>query len=983
MEINVITADKFTKEEWESIEKPLTVYERQRNQILVELAEKAYTNNTDNLDIEIESGLTIIGDYNYVWIRNEVSKYIKLNKIDKEEMEINSKNKKINIILENNKKSLEGKLETLKQIIGDVKITEKKVDDLMINFNYLEFRIIILMKIIECYTENELNKDEIIIASKKILYNIKKMSREPEKHFTKIFNIENIEIKVSEQMIRDLEYKLERIQRKHNIKLYEIANERPQLMFNTRYDNIVSSIRLRPYESQIRIMEIIRENMERGFLVMYKALPGLGKTSMVLGIVKYLQKMNNGYKLLFCCSDLLDTVRRQVLIIMYNFGIKFGIGVGDSVYNKDIKKYEDKYRIINSFNCKKDEYREMIVADYLTTSMILEENREKYILFFDEPTIQTDSKNNRETLERLSKILHLMPKHTILSSATLPDKKEMVEICKKYEERQGGRIEEVISNKTLLGCVIKDYNNNIITPHSKCRTREELGILIEKIRRNPLLGKFYTLPFLMNLNKFMKKYKKDINLEEIESFDQESVLENIMILLERVVEIGDEEYEEFRKIDIRDINDVNINKEMVDKNYERVVYDRIITQHAYKYIGCCLIATDSPENFSKRYLFDIVDKLKERVKITSIMDIKNRYEKEKETYNKMVESIEKQCKTDEMKDREYKKIEKYIPRYEFPDVLEINSIEHIKTFSKYVRSYSVDMIKKNIRHEEININCNIHDNVEFMLHIGIGLYYHGMHSNYKTKVLEMLSNNQLAYIIADESFCYGANYGINNVIITDELGDKHSINTILQLIGRTSRVGKSWSGKVYLDDRTAERMKEYFMTQDNKSVEGENISESFMEYYEKQERIKQEEIKKKQEEEERIRRELEHKKKMEEYTKKPEKIEKVEKIKNKYDNKPREYKPREYKPREYKPREYKPREERPRDDREYKPREERPREERPREEKERINAEEWKGIREKEEVREVREIRFGYKREMLKMEENKIKVDDWKDVRRK
>jgi hypothetical protein len=138
------------------------------------------------------------------------------------------------------------------------------------------------------------------------------------------------------------------------------------------------------------------------------------------------------------------------------------------------------------------------------------------------------------------------------------------------------------------------------------------------------------------------------------------------------------------------------------------------------------------------------------------------------------------------------------------------------------------MSKSSINFEKINITeYDIDDNIKFLLYMGVGLFSKDLDSDYTNKVLEMLQNCELAYIIADESFCYGANYLISNVIINDDIGDSHSINTILQLIGRTARVGKSWSGKVYLDTNTTIRIKEFFMNPSFTSVEGTNIIKYF------------------------------------------------------------------------------------------------------------------------------------------------------------
>ena len=285
MEINVITADKFTKEEWESIEKPITVYERQRNQILVELAEEAYINNSMKIEMKINSGLVMIGDYNYLWIREEIEKYIKLKRAVVEvDMSRIKDNKRVNYILENNKKLIIAKMDMLRMILEDKNIINKKIDDMMINFNYLEMRIIILMKMIERMTKEKIEKirkDEILIASKKIIYNIKRMYKESDKYFSRIFTIENFEINISEQMIIDLEYKIGKLQKVNNMRLEEVANERPELMFNTRYEGIIPIIKLKPYDSQIRVMEIVKNGMKGGFMILYKALPGVGKTSMV------------------------------------------------------------------------------------------------------------------------------------------------------------------------------------------------------------------------------------------------------------------------------------------------------------------------------------------------------------------------------------------------------------------------------------------------------------------------------------------------------------------------------------------------------------------------------------------------------------------------------------------------------------------------------------------------------------------------------
>ena len=84
----------------------------------------------------------------------------------------------------------------------------------------------------------------------------------------------------------------------------------------------------------------------------------------------------------------------------------------------------------------------------------------------------------------LSQILHYLPQKSILCSATLPQTSELSNIVKNYIDNYNGNVIEIISNKTLIGCVIKDFDDNIITPHDYCNNGKELSLLIDKIKWN-------------------------------------------------------------------------------------------------------------------------------------------------------------------------------------------------------------------------------------------------------------------------------------------------------------------------------------------------------------------------------------------------------------------------------------------------------------------------------------------------------------------
>jgi len=833
----IISSKSLTSKKWTLIEKPLSEADLKRNKIINDLGEKSIIMNIELVNC---SGLLTVGDINYLKIREEVKNLLELPIL---KVEPNKEEKKLNkatkLKLENCNINLKNKIDILKNVLKDDNIHDKLYEDLMINFNYIEMRILVLMKLIDLIIKKKTcnlfgknikeisseeqndNKEELLLASKKILHNIK--IYKTDNFFKKICNIPEVEIVLSQTLIDDFKYKIDQLGSQIDLKLYEIANKRPKLIFDTKYDITIPEMKLKPHDTQLELINIIKNNINNGFLIFYKTLPGLGKTSMILSICSFIKKSNelSKKKVIFCCSDILESVRVQVLRVMFNFGIKFGIGISTD---------ESRYTIKNSWNCKNDDDRELIVCDYLSTYLILKEAKNDYLLFFDEPTVLTDVSSDTVIIKTLSKILYYLPKCTILSSATLPLLDEFSDIINRFKNNYPESvINEITSNKILVGCSIKDFDNNIIVPHNYCNNSKELQLLLIKIKKYPLLGKFYTLPYLMNLNEFMKNYNQNINLESIESFDQESILENILLLLERVVNNDAIDFNSFKSIQINDINENKYNDNKYDNTLNKVDYSKLLTTHAFKYLGCCLIATLNPLEFIRKHFYEMIDKLKNKINIKNINHVYDKYIKDDKNLKEQIEAIQSKYTSENIIEEKINSLLNNKPKINFPLALQINTHEHIKNFAKYVQSYDDSLLKNVITPESFDISTyTIEEQVNFLLYMGIGIYCKNLPSDYTDLVLEMLSERQLAFIITDESFCYGANYQISNVIINDDLADNHSINTILQLIGRTSRIGKSWAGKVYLDTNTKKRLTEFFDAPNiDCSNEGKNITTAF------------------------------------------------------------------------------------------------------------------------------------------------------------
>jgi len=845
---SVVSSNKFTGGKWTLIEKPLNEVDRRRNSILNDLGK-----NISNVDQNaLKLSLVVIGDTYYRYVCNKLSGYIKF----KETNIVNDKKKMTSrekILHANALSQIDGHIVKLKNYFNDINTNDKRIssyDDMIKTIPFIEIRVVILLKIMDECIKNKKdtsNKDmyELLIASKKILSCLKKYAGV----FTKIYNHDSIEL--SSLFLDDFESKIKKISKKCDIKLYVVASKYPKMIFHTKYDMTISEIRLKPYSSQVEFMNNIKDNFDSGFLINLRALTGLGKTTSVISVCQYICSLpNNNNKVIFCCSNLLDTVRTQVANLMYNFQIKFSIGV--KTY--DDKKKSHGYILTKSYNCitknvkileymKSNDFSkneqalylsDALVCDYYTTYNLLMEHKYDYTLFFDEPTIKIF---NHDVMDYLVKILYNAPKRTILSSATLPHKNEMKHIesyfYNKYiHDNHGYKIIDINSSTVLIGCLIKDFNGNVITPHSMCKNKDELNNFIKKILDNPLLGKFYALSFLINLNEFMTRYDLNVDIDTIETFEHDSIMEQIIILLKRVCNNVCVDYDDFINIQCSVLNDRKINLSKKPANYDSMVYPELITKQASKFLGGCLISVDNPLEFVTTHFQEKINRVKDALHIKSAYDMYNEHYKMIHTINKQIENIDKNFKEEDgMRDEKIDEIMSTKKPFPFLTTFQVNTKEHITQFSNFISEYDESLLMTKINVDDVDVNnYNVSDDLIMLLFMGIGVYCQELDSKYCDKVIELLNDKKIAFVISDESLIYGSNNAFSNVIITDSIGEHITINELLQLIGRVGRVGKSYFGNIYIENNTLHKLINFLNDTNNNNDEGIEIDISFMNY---------------------------------------------------------------------------------------------------------------------------------------------------------
>jgi hypothetical protein len=78
--------------------------------------------------------------------------------------------------------------------------------------------------------------------------------------------------------------------------------------------------------------------------------------------------------------------------------------------------------------------------------------------------------------------------------------------------------------------------------------------------------------------------------------------------------------------------------------------------------------------------------------------------------------------------------------------------------------------------------------------VGVGIYSKNMPGDWNAFMIKLNLNRRIEFLLGDTSISYGTNARINHLIIQDNLAAESSINTLIQLISRTSRVGITYRG---------------------------------------------------------------------------------------------------------------------------------------------------------------------------------------------
>ncbi len=816
------TADKWTASQWEAAEKILNPFDARLKKIMLSSVRSLF--GVDDV-LENDNNYKVLGDQFFTLLCERLAseKIMTIEQPKKADKKKKVVEKKADVIKrENSWKIINSELDAL--------FTTYKANDttripMSSSSKYLEIRALGFLLSAKFLINNKkkffgkrsklLFVNNIIVAMQKFINASRGFEADSILDSTKKEKISDAFLDIVEKVLVDLKNEYE----------YDGMNvcvDTPQLLIYTDYDQAIPKKTSSLYDHQTQMINEVHSAIQKdeALLISLRTMTGTGKTTSACGIaevVNCIRKYSSKKELMFifCCN--LRQVMDQVAQLVYNSGIPFGIASIDPFVG---------LKEINNYNCKKDSDRVVTVCGPEACIELLKKYPDA-VLFLDEPTIGLDHKTEVAQFN-VKLISECLPKWTILSSATLPEQLPAW-ILESHELKHGDtKFIDIYSNKIHIACEIKTLDGKLMLPHYGVQTTSDLEKTIERIKANPFVGRTYTSNVGNALYNVISNEGVDgisdikAIFDNTDNLNADSLRRISMDMLSTVATKTNPVVKKVcskvitpRNVDCVEEKAVDEDADIVWEKAEKfsvgheINYDTMCTTSAHRYMRPTLIATVNPIDFVHTHFSNIIDDF--TTEFGTVKQINDNFSQKISIWEKQVNRSERSMKDSEIKSKEERLRNEETLSLNKPSLrmtgFQINTIEHLKKYAKNTKN-AID--KSAIRTELdvtdiMTVPMDIPDTVRILLACGVGII--GKYSGRYTSIVHsLMDDGKLAYIVADSSIAYGTNVPINNVIVTKDFSDVHSINTIYQLISRAGRVGRSWIAEAFIDDTCAEKM---------------------------------------------------------------------------------------------------------------------------------------------------------------------------------
>ncbi len=668
----------------------------------------------------------------------------------------------------------------------------------------------------------------------------------------------------------------------------------PRLFQFTSYDSFIPGNGISPFESQVEMLKHFAHQLRSpsiddstGLLTVLNTVPGNGKTTLVLGLAKQIQrsphsrimyKPGNRYgfnarnaktkvggrtlKLLYVTHKNLLPVAQQVGSLLHQ-DTPFGIAYTRHSKSKGTKIYEvgDNNGTCYTKNGRKHSYIPPVVLlcspdtaiEILKKNLVEKRNKANgrthnafeaqthYTMFYDEPTATGMDQpiEGNPYVEELSKLVRYMPKQTILSCATLKNIEAYPELIAAFRSKYPRAICNTVNHSKIpIGACIRGFDGNVCLPHKSCTTRVQLASVIEKLNSEQILQKFYTPKIVHDM------------------FTRLSSMRTVPVKFQFSTYFVDKEYSQdnFQKLAIKYLELVRDTPASVEVSQEQFITNfcgpsftsaafntENILSNAPRMSSQTLVVASNPIARFKTAVRSHYNHILTRFGATSFVGISARYESALAEWT-AAESAElkrqsglkgatkdgKKAKFDkdtlgsvETRMHEWRKLHP-VPSMSLPLNLRI---QHVAQASQDRLRLSIDYSTEDYALIQPNSgDVEADDMLKTMLAAGVGVYSSALDASYLNKLVELMNEGQMCFVFVNDEICYGVNYPIENIVILDtDVMLRRSVNTLLQLISRAGRKGKSDRANIWMSDPVITRLMNYITNPEFDDIETINI----------------------------------------------------------------------------------------------------------------------------------------------------------------
>ena len=445
----------------------------------------------------------------------------------------------------------------------------------------------------------------------------------------------------------------------------------------------------------------------------------------------------------------------------------------------DIREKEVEHHIVfNEENtverCKN--LPEMIISDLDSAYELLKEFPNLFVPYFDEAFAAS---NQMIT----SKIMSVLPKTSILVSATLATHDKIPTILNTFKRNHDATDENIKTIRTgsqHINCEFISPDGDLISPFHNLENSSQIDSFINLMERNPIIERGFSNLIVL---KMFEQLKDDLpegdNLlfvENLGNITNSNIREYGKKLL-KLCSNNDILFDKIKKIKISKINDN--------------IIENIFTKNAHIYNEKNTLHVSNPEHFSS-YVSDITSEFLKGSPV--LKKLISEYKKIKENIEKEIEDIKKNVKDDTNGIKSYKldeankKLEEI--KFKYPNEFIVNSQNH---FKKYNKSGVLSTPQSILFNSDVINNFN--DMMCKLYLSNIGVYNQSDLNSYELEIF-LKYKDRFKFIISDPSIIYGTNINLTMIDIHENLAPISTRNTIYQLMGRGGRFGKSSSAVV-------------------------------------------------------------------------------------------------------------------------------------------------------------------------------------------